>query len=349
MIETDMVERDTNRFSEKGYFHVCTNGNSLPWMFKDDDDFIAGVNRIGICKTSSGVDIIDYTLMDNHVHFLLYGTIIQCQQFITKYKLLLGRWIQNRYNEYQHLKHLQSQIIPIPSRTSLMEVIAYIDRNPIVAGYKYLPTEYQWGASKYFFKEHKYIGHNSSAGNNSAVGNKTAFGINSSDRNNSSVGNKIAFGINSSAGNNSAVGNKKISECTKKDIIKILKTKIELPSNWEFNDSGMLDPRFFLNLHFIESLFQTPGKYLYFLSKKLEGPIDLSIENSSSVNFVQDKELRNIVDNLAGTMYNCKDINSLDVKSRLQIARKLRFDYMSSVKQISRMLNLNVELLKGFV
>lgn len=313
IIETYMVEKYTNRLLEKGYFHVCTNGNSLPWMFKDDDDFIAGVNRIGICKTSSGVDIIDYTLMDNHVHFLLYGTIIQCQQFITKYKLLLGRWIQNRYNEYQHLKHLQSQIIPIPSRTSLMEVIAYIDRNPIVAGYKYLPTEYQWGASKYFFKEHTYIGHNSSAGNNSVVGNK------------------------------------KISECTKKDIIKILKTKIELPSNWEFDDSGMLDPRFFLNLHFIESLFQTPGKYLYFLSKKLEGPIDLSIENSSSVNFVQDKELRSIVDNLAATMYNCKDINSLDVKSRLQIARKLRFDYMSSVKQISRMLNLNVELLKGFI
>ena len=111
----------------------------------------------------------------------------------------------------------------------------------------------------------------------------------------------------------------------------------------------MLDPRFFLNLPFIESLFQTPGKYLYFLSKKIEGPIDLSIKNNSSVNFVQDKELRNIVDNLAITMFDCKDINSLDVKSRLQIAKKLRYDYMSSVKQISRMLNLNADLLKGFI
>ena len=108
MINTDMEERDTKRFQEEGYFHVCTNGNSLPWMFKDDDDFIAGINRIGICKISTGVDVIDYTLMDNHVHFLLYGTITQSQQFLTKYKLLLGKWIQNRYNEYQYRQPFHS-------------------------------------------------------------------------------------------------------------------------------------------------------------------------------------------------------------------------------------------------
>ena len=59
-----------------GYFHICTDGRKLPWMFQDDDDFIAGINRIGLCYLKTGVIIIAYVLMDNHVHFVLYGTML---------------------------------------------------------------------------------------------------------------------------------------------------------------------------------------------------------------------------------------------------------------------------------
>lgn len=53
-----------------GYFHVCTDGRSLPWMFQDESDFIAGVNRIGICYLRTDAKVIAYVLMDNHVHFV---------------------------------------------------------------------------------------------------------------------------------------------------------------------------------------------------------------------------------------------------------------------------------------
>ena len=58
-------------YDRSGFFHVCTDGTVLPWMFKDQQDFIAGINRIGICKIISGVYVFVFTLMDNHVHFLL--------------------------------------------------------------------------------------------------------------------------------------------------------------------------------------------------------------------------------------------------------------------------------------
>lgn len=29
----------------KRYFHVCTKGSDLEWMFRDDRDFVVGVNR----------------------------------------------------------------------------------------------------------------------------------------------------------------------------------------------------------------------------------------------------------------------------------------------------------------
>lgn len=43
------------------------------------------------------------------------------------------------------------------------------------------------------------------------------------------------------------------------------------------------------------------------------------------------------------------DIKMLGVNSRLMLARKLRYEYASTVKQISRMLHLDMELLKGYV
>ena len=135
-----------------GFFHVCTDGTVLPWIFKDNLDFIAGVNRIGICKIISGVYIWAYTLMDNHVHFVLYGTEEMCRHFITRYKVLTGMWITQKYGKPKHLKEVPTSIIPIRSEEDLLNTIAYVDRNAMVAGFRGLPQEYPWSSSNLLFR-----------------------------------------------------------------------------------------------------------------------------------------------------------------------------------------------------
>ena len=49
------------RSDEPGYFHICTDGNAVPWIFQDDEDFIAGINRIGICSVISKTETVAYT------------------------------------------------------------------------------------------------------------------------------------------------------------------------------------------------------------------------------------------------------------------------------------------------
>ena len=139
--------------NSKGYFHVCTDGRMLPWMFQDESDFIAGVNRIGICCLRTGVKVIAYVLMDNHVHFVLYGTMPECKRFITLYKQLIGTWIHVKYGLNDYLKQLSANILLLDTEERLLNTIAYIDRNPVVAGYRYLPTEYPWGSARYVFKD----------------------------------------------------------------------------------------------------------------------------------------------------------------------------------------------------
>ena len=282
------------------YYHVCTDGNALQWIFKDDEDFIAGINRIAICALETCVEVIAYILMDNHVHFIIWGNMVQCKNFITRYKLLTGKWIRNKYGESAYIKHLPTQLILISDEEQLLDTIAYIDRNSVVAGYRHLPSEYQWGSARLIFRSKQAF-----SGTTTRLGS-----LNKSERQN------------------------------------ILKTWYNLPDDWLIDDRGMILPECFLNIYKLESIFKSPVKYLYHLSKKLEGKIEMLHGTQA---FICDKDLRIITRDIAKELYGKDTPEKLDFNSKLNIARKLRYNYGSTPKQISRMLNTDVDLLSKFV
>ena len=287
--------------TETGYFHICTDGAAVPWMFQDDQDFIAGVNRIGICCLKTGIEVIAYVLMDNHVHFLLYGTMLMCKAFITLYKRLTGKWILTKYGMSDYLRHLPTDILRIDTEERLLNTIAYLDRNPLIAGYSKLAGEYPWGSAKYFFKEKDIAESTKSAG-----------------------------------------------DFTKRELRYILGTRTLIPDDWKINHAGMIHPTSFLNVRSMELYFKTPIRYSYFLAKKQEGVIEQELEHSQKT-FIPDKELRLIVNKLVKDNFGADNVNALDVKSKLMIARKLRYDYASTIKQIARMLRLDKSALMGYI
>ena len=286
-----------------GFFHVCTDGTVLPWMFRDDNDFSYGINRIGICKILTGARILTFILMDNHVHFLLYGSFETCQKFIDKYKQLTGKWIAHKYGVIKHLKHLPVSIIPLKSEEDILEVASYIDRNAVMAGFTGLPAEYPWGSCRFMFK-------------NKAASESSKW--------------------------------HKIQDFTRNELRDLIRTRVELPGEWSFNNDGILNPECFVDIKKIEELFKSPVRYLYFLTRKLEGKIDLSLAQGKKT-FLSDKELREVTIDIAHRIFGSTDIKALSVKSRLRLASILKNEYLTSVKQISRMLYLDASLLKGFV
>lgn len=310
-----MVGMDSFSFEAGNCFHVCTDGNVLPWMFKDDADFINGINRIGICSFLTGVKVISYVLMDNHLHFLLCGPMPLCKEFITRYKHLTGKYIYSRYSIEGHLRGLPTGIIPIENEDNLLSVIAYIDRNPIIAGYRCLPSEYPWGTARFVFKDNTSSGRGNAAACNNEGICKTG----------------IPLGTMSA-----------------KEKYKKLGTRTNLPDNWAMDLRGMLLPKSFFDAHIIESLFKTPARYLYYLSKKLEGEIDSTVHNGNRT-FIPDKDLRPAIAELSATLFGTEDVRTLNITSRLVLARKLRYEYASTHKQIARMLHLDAGMLKGYV
>ena len=289
------------RVDSIGYFHICTDGRALPWMFQDERDFIAGINRIGICSLRTGVKVIAYVLMDNHVHFVLRGTMPQCKKFITLYKQLTGTWIYVKYGKNDFLRMLPTNILLLETEERLLNTIAYIDRNPVIAGYRYLATEYLWGSARYVFKESK-----------------------------------------------ENPGIRPLSELSSRSLRMLLSTRVPLPGDWRIDNKGMLCPDSFIDISVIESCFKTPARYSYFLSKKLEGIVEQEVESSQKI-FVPDVELREIVRKMISQDFGKDSISELDVNARLSIARKLRYRYASTIKQISRMVHLDRTVLEGFI
>ena len=288
-----------------GYYHVCTDGNAIAWMFQDDEDFIAGVNRVGLCVLMTCVEVVAFILMDNHVHFVLYGSAVKCKAFINMYKRLTGRWISNKYGLSDYLRLLPAEMIRIADEESLMNTIAYIDRNSIVAGYKCMPCEYPWGTARYMFR----------------------------DKSDAAVKDVVC----------ARIGSMPIVQQRA-----VLKTRISVPGDWLICQNGMILPSSFMDLGHVERIFKTSARYSYFIAKKLEGTVEMQM-NESRRTFMTDKELREVTKQISCKLYGVDDVLSLDVKSRMAIARKLRYDYASTVKQISRMLYLDPDLLGGFV
>ena len=70
---------------------------------------------------------------------------------------------------------------------------------------------------------------------------------------------------------------------------------------------------------------------------------------SSQKTFIPDIELREIVRKMILQEYGKDSVKDLDVHARLSIAKKLRYQYASTLKQISRMVHLDRSALEGFI
>ena len=115
---------------KSGFYHLFSDGFRTDVLFEDKQAFIAGMNIVALCFLKCNIDILAFCLMDNHVHFILYGTVIQCKDFINMYKRLTGRWILVRYGIKDYLRQLPVDILLIGDEERLLNTLAYLDRNP---------------------------------------------------------------------------------------------------------------------------------------------------------------------------------------------------------------------------
>ena len=57
----------------KEFYLVSTEHLEDGLWFLDESDFITGMNYVAIQAFLSGVSVVVFILMSNHLHFLIYG------------------------------------------------------------------------------------------------------------------------------------------------------------------------------------------------------------------------------------------------------------------------------------
>ncbi|MBR5702763.1 MAG: hypothetical protein IKX45_00750 [Bacteroidales bacterium] len=144
----------------KAFYHYSSKGLTKDILFENEQEFIAGMNRIAVClamckEKGMHIVILAFCLMDNHFHFIFYGEKEYCDFFVDTYKKLSSMWIV-KHRGRPLADNFTSGSFPInPNKVG--EKIAYLLRNPVAAGIRITPQGYRWSSGILMFSEVKSL------------------------------------------------------------------------------------------------------------------------------------------------------------------------------------------------
>lgn len=120
--------------------------------FRDEEDFIAGMNFVAIQVYQSKVTVLAFILMSNHLHFVLLGPWEDVRAFIDGIKTRYSRYLYHKYGIKELLRRNPVDIREVSSLNEGFEMaVAYSQMNPVAANICAHPTQYPWGTGPLFF------------------------------------------------------------------------------------------------------------------------------------------------------------------------------------------------------
>lgn len=144
----------------KTFFLISTAHLEDALWFRDDEDFIAGMNYVAIVAfVHKNVVVYAFILMSNHVHFVVYGELEDVKEFIRDYKIRYSKYYGNRYGTNNFLRRNDIDIREIAFETEdVKRAIAYVLMNCVAANICTHPSQYPWGSGNVAFQVGKSSG-----------------------------------------------------------------------------------------------------------------------------------------------------------------------------------------------
>ncbi len=102
---------------------------------------------------------------------------------------------------------------------------------------------------------------------------------------------------------------------------------------------GYVSPMSFCHIETAEKLFRDASQYFYLLTKKLELQKEIAEQIGESI-YYNDNELYQIANTLTNNLFKIA-LQELNGQQKIEIAKKLRFEYNANGKQIQRILKLD--------
>lgn len=127
--------------------------------FRDDEDFITGMNYVAIQAARGRVTVLAFILMSNHLHFVVNGRWEDVKAFIDALKGRYSRYLRNKYGEKEFLRRNSVDIQEVEDvEDAVRRVIAYVQMNAVAANICLTPNQYPWGTGDVFFSTARRTG-----------------------------------------------------------------------------------------------------------------------------------------------------------------------------------------------
>lgn len=136
------------------YWHLCSDSLPSGLLFKDDSDYIAGMNGIALALLDVNVKIYCFTLMSNHIHVLLSGTMKEVFAFFEHWKKRVAQHVFRGW-AISPVRGLKCSLFDIPDTERFMATVNYIMRNCVSASIGD-PYSYPWCSCRVYFNRGIY-------------------------------------------------------------------------------------------------------------------------------------------------------------------------------------------------
>ena len=108
---------------------------------------------------------------------------------------------------------------------------------------------------------------------------------------------------------------------------------------------GYVSPLCFCDIKKAEGLFRNAQHYFSKIAKSIESSSKIAKMIGESFYYL-DSELYSIIAQICTKEYGCKSPSLIPAQAKVVVAKKMRFEYNASVKQISRILKIDIKQVK---
>ncbi|MCR5350904.1 MAG: hypothetical protein K6E35_00205 [Bacteroidales bacterium] len=277
-------------------------------IFTDAEDFLLGITLLGICLAEfPRCRMLTFTLMSNHLHLILAGPHPDIIAFFERFKKRLGNYL-SRKGRHCRLERFQAQTFQIPELQALRNELVYVNRNGYLVSPNCTPFSYRWGAGAFFF-------------------NPLAWMLPRRPFSALTIREQRAF-------------------CHSRT--RSLPAHYQVLEHFQANEDAvpapMLFPPSFCAIREAEGYFRDAHQYFRSLSRDQEAYSEIAKRLGDKV-FLTDDELYGAITSLGMREFGIAQPSLLSSQQKIEMARKMHFDYNASTKQIQRILKLPAAVL----
>ncbi|MBI2067645.1 MAG: transposase [Deltaproteobacteria bacterium] len=137
--------------SSELHYHVIVRCNNREFYFESDEDFSHYLSVLRFFKKKHRFRLFNYELMNSHVHLLLQPSeVVPLQKTMLLINWAYARDYNRRKKRKGHFWLDRYKSIPIESDDYALDLMRYMNRNPVRAGIVEKPGDWKWSGYQFY-------------------------------------------------------------------------------------------------------------------------------------------------------------------------------------------------------